>query len=92
MEVEKRPFCKQYMQIKYFEASWQAASVAHRIQPLPGSINAYMKKGGSSENYALMCKKLMAMIQEYLVLNVDETREALEYLPHRAKHYSAMPT
>ena len=44
MEVEKRNFCKQKVQIKYFEACWPAALVAHRIQPLPGSMRAHTKK------------------------------------------------
>ena len=45
MQVEKRQFCKQYVQIKYFEASWPGALVAHRIQPLHGSMHAHTKKG-----------------------------------------------
>ena len=44
MQVEKRRFCKQYVQIKYFEASWPGALVAHRIQPLHGSMHAHTKK------------------------------------------------
>ena len=47
MQVEKRRFCPQYVQIKYFEASWPAALVAHRIQPQPGSMHAYTKKKDS---------------------------------------------
>jgi hypothetical protein len=43
MQVEKRPFRTQYVQIKYFEASWPGALVAHRIQPLPGSMHAHTK-------------------------------------------------
>ena len=42
--VEKRRFCKQYVQIKYFEASWPAALVAHRIEPLHGSMATLTKK------------------------------------------------
>ena len=33
MQVEKRLFCTQYVQINYVEASWPGALVAHRIQP-----------------------------------------------------------
>ena len=33
-----------YVQIKYFEASWRGALVAHRIQPLHGSMHAHRKK------------------------------------------------
>ena len=33
MEVEKRKCRTQYVHIKYFEASWPGALVAHRIQP-----------------------------------------------------------
>ena len=44
MEVEKRRFCTQYVQIKYFEATWPADLVAHRIQPLPGSMRSHTKK------------------------------------------------
>ena len=45
MQVEKRRFCTRYVQIKYFEASWPGALVAHRIQPLHGSMHAHTKKG-----------------------------------------------
>ena len=44
MQVEKRRFCTRYVQIKYFEASWPGALVAHRIQPLHGSMHAHTKK------------------------------------------------
>ena len=44
MEVEKRRFYTQCVQIKYFEASWPGAPVAHRIQPLHGSMHAHTKK------------------------------------------------
>ena len=43
MQVEKRRFCNQYVQIKYLEANWPGALVAHRIQPLHGSMNAHTK-------------------------------------------------
>ena len=43
MQVEKRRFCTRYVQIKYFEASWPGALVAHRIQPLHGSMHAITK-------------------------------------------------
>ena len=48
MQVQKRQFRTQYVQIKYLEASWPAALVAHRIQPLPGSMHAHTKKERSS--------------------------------------------
>ena len=44
MHVEKRKFCSQYVQIKYLEASWPGALVAHRIQPTHGSMHAYTKR------------------------------------------------
>ena len=44
MEVYKRKFRSQYVQIKYFEASWPGAPVAHRIEPLRGSMNALSAK------------------------------------------------
>ena len=44
MQVEKKRFCKRYVQIRYFEGSWPAALVAHRFQPLPGSMRALTKK------------------------------------------------
>ena len=87
MQVEKRRFCKQHVQIKYFEASWPAALVAHRIQPLHGSMHAHTNKGHRSDdkvqqqfhdevqqgsrNYAFMLHNLMAAIQEYPVLSGD---------------------
>ena len=43
VHVMKRRFCTRYVQIKYFEASWPEALVAHRIQPLPGSMRAITK-------------------------------------------------
>ena len=48
MQVVKRRFSTKYVQIKYFEASWPAALVAHRIQPLHGSMHALTKKKASS--------------------------------------------
>ena len=87
MQVEKRRFCTQYVQIKYFEASWPAALVAHRIQPLHGSMHAHTKQRHRSDdevqqqvhdevqqrsqNYAFMLHNLMVMIQEYLLLSDD---------------------
>ena len=87
MQVEKRRCCKQYVQIKYFEASWPGALVAHRIQPLHGSMHAHTKKRHRSDhevqqqvhddvqqrsqNYAFMLHNLMVMIQEYLLLSDD---------------------
>ena len=88
MQVEKRRFCKQYVQIKYFEASWPGALVAHRIQPLHGSMHAHTKKRHRSDdelqqqvhndvqersqNYAFMLHNLMATIQDYLLLSDDD--------------------
>ena len=43
MQVEKRRFRTRCVQIKYFEASWPGALVAHRIQPLHGSMHAHTK-------------------------------------------------
>ena len=96
MQVEKRRFCTQYVQIKYFEASWPGALVAHRIQPLHGSMRAHTKKHRSadevkqqvddevqerSQNYAFMLHNLMVMIQEYLLLSDDnKQRGALNSL------------
>ena len=87
MEAEKRQFRRRYAQIKYFEASWPEARVAHRIQPLHGSMHAHTKKRHRSddedqqqvhddvqqrsENYAFMLQNLMVMIQDYLVLSDD---------------------
>ena len=76
MQVEKRRFCTQYVQIKYFEASWPLDPVAHRIIPNHGSMQAYSQKRGrsddevqtSSQNYAVMLDRLMALIQNYLLL------------------------
>ena len=55
--------------------------MAHRIQPLPGSMHAHTKKNRSrsdegeqqvpAQNYAFMLHDLMAMIQEYLLLSDD---------------------
>ena len=41
MEVEKRKCRTQCVNITYVEASWPRACVAHRIQPLHGSMNAH---------------------------------------------------
>jgi len=46
MQVQKRQFRTQKVQIKYFEASWPGALVAHRIEPLLGSTHAHTKKKG----------------------------------------------
>ena len=88
MQVEKRRFCTRYVQIKYFEASWPGALVAHRIQPLHGSMHAHTKKRHRSDhevqqqvhddvqqrsqNYAFMLHNLMVEIQEYLLLSDDD--------------------
>ena len=47
MQVEKKKLCTPYVQIKYLEASWPGALVAHRIQPLHGSMNAHTEKQAS---------------------------------------------
>ena len=44
MQVQKRRFCTKYVKIKYFEASWPEAPVAHRIEPCHGSMRAFTKK------------------------------------------------
>ena len=91
MQVEKRQFDKRYVQIKYFEASWPGALVAHRIQPLHGSMHAHTKKKlrddhtknqmVHAQNYALMLHNLMLTIQEYLLLSDDnKQRGALQSL------------
>ena len=74
MEVEKRTFRTQYVQIKAFEASWPGARVAHRIQPLHGSMNAHTKNNRQdqcvhAQSYASMLHNLMGAIQDYLLLN-----------------------
>ena len=75
--VEKRKFGTQYVQIKYFEATWPAALVAHRIEPLHGSMHALTKKKAHdaqedhAENYASMLHNLMVAIQGYLLLSDD---------------------
>ena len=90
MQVEKRRVCTQYVQIKYFEASWPGALVAHRIEPLPGSMRAHTKKRPrsdhevqqqvhddvkqGSQNYASMLHNLMLAIQDYLLLSDDDNR------------------
>ena len=93
MQVEKRWFCKQYVQIKYLEASWPGALVAHRIRPLHGSMHAHTKKRHRddeghqveqqvhAQNYAFMLHNLMVMIQDYLLLSDDDKqRGALKSL------------
>ena len=47
MKFEKRWFSTRYVQIKYVEASWPGDPVAHRIEPLHGSMHAHTKKKGS---------------------------------------------
>ena len=98
MQVEKRRFCTQYVQIKYFEATWPAALVAHRIQPLHGSINAHTKKRPyddqevQAQNYASMLHNLILTIQEYLLLSDDNERsgalKSLELVGSTAQQYS----
>ena len=44
MQVQKRKFCTPYVQIKYLEANWPRALVAHCIEPLHGSMHAHTKK------------------------------------------------
>ena len=85
MNVQKRKFRTRYVRIKYFEASWPEAPVAHRIEPCHGSMRAVTKKrqrSGNevqeqvhdhaqqeSQNYKSMLRDLMAMIQQYLLLS-----------------------
>ena len=47
MEVERRRLSSRFVQIKYFEASWPGALVAHRIEPLHGSMHAHTQKKAS---------------------------------------------
>ncbi len=61
--------------------------MAHRIQPLPGSMYAHTRKRyrydvqQRSRNYAFMLQNLMVMIQDYLLLSDnDEQRGALKSL------------
>ena len=85
MQVEKRRFQMRYVQIKYLEASWPGAQVAHRIHPLHGTMNAHTNKRHRSDpaahqhargdvqqscyNYRLMLQNLMDMIQDYLFIS-----------------------
>ena len=46
MEVDKRKFRRRYVQIKYFEASWPGAPVAHRIEPHPRIYERTVGKQG----------------------------------------------
>ena len=87
MQVEKRQFQTRYVQLKYFEATWPAALVAHRIEPLHASMKGGSKKRAlfddevsqqvhndiqqRSHDYACMLRNLMAMIQEFLLLSDD---------------------
>ena len=62
--------------------------MAHRIQPLHGSMNAHTKQrhrdddqGDHAQNYAFMLHNLMVSIQEYLLLSDDDKqRGALKSL------------
>ena len=61
--------------------------MAHRIEPLHGSMHAHTKKrhrddqGVHAQNYAFMLHNLMVMIQEYLLLSDDDKqRGALKSL------------
>ena len=61
--------------------------MAHRIQPLHGSMHAHTKKRARddqevhAQNYATMLRNLMVTIQEYLLLSDDtEQRGALTSL------------
>ena len=88
MQVEKRKLCTPYVHIKYSEASWPGALVAHRIQPLHGTMSAHTKtrhrdddQGDHAQNYAFMLHNLMVSIQEYLLLSDDDKeRGALKSL------------
>ena len=44
MQVQKKMVCTPYVQLKYLEASWPGALVAHRIEPLHGSMNGHTEK------------------------------------------------
>ena len=50
MEVVKRRFRSQYVHLKYIEASWPAALVAHRIEPLHGTMRALTNKRNRSDD------------------------------------------
>ena len=85
MEVEKRKSHTQYVHIKYFEANWPRSRVAHRIQPLHGSMNAHTKHRQDqcvhAQSYASMLHNLMDTIQNYILLNDnDKERGALTSL------------
>ena len=75
------------LQIRYFEASWPAATTLHRFEPLHGSMRAYTKKrthdddgqqNVDAQNYGHMLSSLMATIQEFLVLSDDEIQRGAE--------------
>ena len=88
MEVERRRLSSRFVQIKYFEASWPGALVAHRIEPLHGSMHAHTNKRQRAndegkqqvhkavqeraQDYAMMLHNLMSLIQEYLLLSDDD--------------------
>ena len=81
MQVEKKKLCAQYVQIKSFEASWPGALVAHRIEPLRGSMRALSKtkdrhgQDVHAQKYKFMLHNLMALIQEYLLLSDDDKQQ-----------------
>ena len=74
MEVHKRYIYTQRMEIVYWEASWPAAKVAHRIKPLAGCLQSHTKKRPryDMKNYKDMLKDLMVEIQGYLLLKQDD--------------------
>ena len=85
--VQKRQFRTRVVQLKYLEASWPGDPVAHRIEPLHGSMTGHTKKRQrsddndqqqdpdevhqKSQNYALMLQNLMHMLQQHLLLSDD---------------------
>ena len=58
--------------------------MAHRIQPLPGSMHAHTKKKDRddqsvhAQNYAFMLHNLMGTIQEYLLLSDDDKQRGAQ--------------
>ena len=64
MHVVKRRFSKQYVQIRYVEASW------------PGDLVGHDAQRGDPQSYAHMLSKVMAGIQEYLLLSDDDKKSA----------------
>ena len=84
-------FCTRFVQIRYFEASWPGAPVAHRIEPLTGSIRGHTKTWRrsddddqmqddadvwkKSQDYKCMLHNLMTYLQDYLLLSDTGNQE-----------------